>query len=114
MVATALIIIMNMLTIAPMLTVHYPHHVLGYIDAPVTVRFMVRVERTSDQRKIRLLVEGERYLRSSTVFLDEYDEGRKTWDFYYSLPQGAYQVEAEVENNRKKIIAFYRGVLHVL
>lgn len=107
MVAAALVV--------AMLTVQHPHFVQSAVDgSPVMVHFMVRVERTPEQRKIRLLVEGERYLQSSTVFLDEYDEGRKTWDFYYSLPQGNYQVRAEVENNRKKIIAFYDGTVRVL
>lgn len=100
--------------VVAMLTVTHPYSALAGMDGTATIHVMVRLERTEEQRLIRILIDGDRYLRSSTIFLDEYDTDRKTWEFDYTLPEGDYHINVEVENNRKKITNFYHGVCRVL
>ena len=62
--------------------------------APATVLVQVSVEPNADNRTLRVVVDSERYYRSSEVSLDG-DAARRTHPFEFrNLPSGSYEVRA--------------------
>jgi hypothetical protein len=65
-------------------------------QAPATVRVLATVERSIENRELRVTAESELYFRSSTVQLDG-DQASRTHTFRFgSLPPGEYEIAAVV------------------
>ena len=81
--------------------------------APVNVLVQVSVEPNADNRVLRVVIDSDRYYRSSEVGLDGIQSPRThTFDFR-RMPSGSYQIRAVLVGASGKPRAFADGRIDV-
>jgi hypothetical protein len=68
--------------------------------APAAVHSMVRVPAHPDNRRLRVLIDGAQYYRSSDTQLDGVDAAKHYFFTWQELPPGSYSVIAIVYGER--------------
>ena len=77
--------------------------------APANVLIQVSVEPNADNRSLQLVIESDRYYRSSDVPIDG-DKERRTHAFEFrNLPSGSYEIRAVLIASGGKPRAFADG-----
>jgi hypothetical protein len=64
--------------------------------APASVQTLVRVSPHPDNRRLRVLIDGEQFTRSSDTQLDGVDAAKHHFFMWQSLPPGTYSIVAIV------------------
>jgi hypothetical protein len=64
--------------------------------APASLQSLVRIPTHPDNRRLRVLVDGDQYYRSSDTQLDGVDAAKHYFFTWHGLPPGSYSVVAIV------------------
>jgi hypothetical protein len=68
--------------------------------APASLHSLVRVPTHPDNRRLRVLIDGEQYSRSSDTQLDGADAAKHYFFNWHGLPPGTYSIVAIVYGDR--------------
>src|SRR5688572_22503008 len=69
---------------------------IKFAFAPASVQTLVRVSPHPDNRRLRVLIDGEQFTRSSDTQLDGADAAKHYFFLWQSLPTGTYSIVATV------------------
>jgi hypothetical protein len=68
--------------------------------APASLNSLIRVATHADNRRLRVLIDGEQYSRSSDTQLDGADAAKHYFFSWQGLPPGTYSIVAIVYGER--------------